>query len=150
MARKLNEGLKERQESLRQETCEAIENAIIELMEEGFEVSTKLLMERTGLSRPVFGKEHALKILKKYRVCRFKDLKMVSKDNDKNYIVDLEKQVRSLTRECDKANEMLSSAIKRNTKLELEVADLKETNEILRGQLKTYYEKALSFGIDLE
>lgn len=75
-----------------------MEKAIIELKEEGFEVSTKLLMERTGFSGPVFGKVHELDILKKHGVCRYKKIKLVSKDSDKNYVVDLERQVKELVR----------------------------------------------------
>lgn len=150
MTRKLNEGLKERQEILRQETTKAIEEAIIRLKEEGFEVSTKILMERTGFSRPVFGKEHVLKVLKKHSVCRYKNIKTVSKDSDKNYVVDLERQVKELARKLEKTKNMLDSFIQRNIKLEIEVKDLKDTNELLRGQLKINYEKALAYGIDLE
>lgn len=150
MGKRLNDGLKKRQETLRQETIKAVEKAIVELKEEGFEVSTKLLMERTGFSRPVFGKAHVLEVLKKHGVCRYKNIKLVSKDSDKNYVVDLERQVKDLARELEKIKKTLDSVIKRNIKLELEVQDFKETNELLRGQLKINYEKALAHGIDLE
>lgn len=150
MVRRLNDGLKERQETLRQETIKIVEKAITELKEEGFEVSTKLLMESTGLSRPVFGKAHVLEVLKKHCVCRYKNIKKVSKDSEKNYIIDLERQVKELAREVEKIKKTLDSAIKRNIKLEVEVQDLKDTNSLLRGQLKINYEKALAHGIDLE
>lgn len=150
MSKQLNSSLKKRQEELRNETCRIIENAIKELQEEGFVINTKLLMERTGFSRPVFGKKHVLEVLKKYSVCRYKNIKMISKDNSINYINDLEKRVQKLIKERDKAKEMLVKMVRINSKLELDIQDIKESNEILRGNLKTYYEKAMSFGIDLE
>lgn len=150
MGRKLNEGLKKKQETIKQETVQSVEKAIIELKEEGFEISTKLLMERTGFSRTLFGKEHVLNMLKKYEVCRYKNIKKVSKDSDKNYTIDLERQVKDLSRELEKIKKTLDSATRRNIKLEVEVRDLKDTNELLRGQLKLNYEKALEHGIDLE
>lgn len=148
--KELNEALRKRQEILREKTNEKVENAIKELLEEGFEVSTKLLMERTGLSRPVFGKEHVLEILKRYRVCRYKEVKKVSKNSDKNYVIDLERQVRELDRELRKAKQLIDKYSKRNIKLELEIHDLKETNELLRGELKSNYEKALAHGVNLD
>lgn len=148
--KKLNDGLRKRQEFLREKTNEKVEKAIKELLEEGFEVSTKLLMERTGLSRPVFGKEHVLEILKRYRVCRYKEIKKVSKNSDKNYASDLERQVRELSRDLSKARELIDKYNKRNIRLELEIHDLKETNELLRGELKLNYEKALAHGVNLD
>lgn len=150
MKKGTNEGLKSKQEKYRQETISKVEKAIKELKEEGFEVSTKLLIERTGLSATVLGKKHVLKVLEKHAVCRFKNIKQVPKDSEKNYIVDLERQVKELERELKKTKEILNSAIKRNIKLEVEIKDLKDTNELLRGQLKLNYEKALARGIDLE
>lgn len=148
--KELNDGLKKRQELLREKTNEKVEKAIKELLEEGFEVSTKLLIERTGLSRPVFGKKHVLEILKRYRVCRYKEIKKVSKNSDKNYVSDLERQIRELDRELKKAKEIIDKCRKKNIKLELEIHDLKETNELLRGELKSNYEKALAHGVNLD
>ena len=148
--KKLNKGLQERQEVLRQKTIKSVEEAIKDLKEEGFEVSTKLLIERTGLSRPVFSKVHVLEVLKKHSVCRYKNIKQVSQDSDKSYVKALEKQVNELSRELEKAQKNLDLFVKRNVKLELEVQDLKDTNELLRGQLKLNYDKALLHGVDLE
>lgn len=150
MSRILNDGLKERQELLRNETVSAVEKAIVNLMNEGYEISVKLLMEKTGYSRPVFSKPHVLEILKKYGVCRFKNIKRVSANSDKNYVVELEKNVIKLTKELDKTKNTLESALRRNIKQEIEIQDIKETNELLRGQLKLYYEKALIYGVELE
>lgn len=55
-----------------------------------------------------------------------------------------------MSRELEKAQKNLDLFIKRNVKLELEVQDLKDTNELLRGQLKLNYDKALLHGVDLE
>lgn len=150
MEKKLNDGLKSRQEMIKNKTVKAVEEAIVDLMEEGAVVSTKLLMERTGFSRPVFGKTHVLEVLKKYGVCRYRNIKNISKESDKNYVVDLERQIKELIRELDKSRKTLDSAIKRNIKLEVEIKDLKDTNELLRGQLLLNYEKALEHGLDFE
>lgn len=148
--KELNEALRKRQEILREKTNEKVENAIKELLEEGFEVNTKLLMERTGLSRPVFGKEHVLETLKRYKVCRYKEIKKVSQNSDKNYVIDLERQIRELNRELSRARQLIDKYSKRNIKLELERQDLKETNELLRGELKSNYEKSLAHGVNLD
>lgn len=150
MARKLNDSLKERQKMLREHTAKVVEEAIIELQEEGYEVSTKLLIERTGLSRPVFGKEHVLNILKKHSVCRYKNIKVISNNSEKSYVKDLEKQVAHLKRELEKVQKKLTQNIDKNVKLEIQIAELKDTNEILRGKIKDNYEKAYAFGLELE
>lgn len=147
---KLNKGLQNRQEELRQKTAKSVEEAIKSLKEEGFEISVKLLMERTGLSRPVFSKVHVLEVLKKHGVCRYKNIKQVSQDNDKSYIKGLESQVNELSKELEKTQKNLDSSIKRNIRLQLEAQDFKDTNELLRGQLKLNYDKALLYGVNLE
>lgn len=150
MKRKLNDGLKERQEILRNKTVNSVEKAILNLRSEGYEINVKLLMERTGYSRPVFSKPHVLEMLKKYGVCRFKNIKGVPNNCGKNYLEDLEKHVNQLVKELEKTNKSLELALKRNIKQELEIKDIKDTNELLRGQLKMYYEKALAHGVDLD
>lgn len=150
MSRKLNDGLKDRHEILREHTAKLVESAIVELQEDGYEVSTKLLIERTGLSRPVFGKEHVLKILKKHSVCRYKNIKVIPNSSEKNYVKDLEKQIAYLKRELDKVQKKLTLNIDKNVKLEIQIVELKDTNEILRGKIKDNYEKAYAFGLNLE
>lgn len=150
MQKKLNDGLKDRQEMIRANTAKLVERAIIELQEDGYEVSTKLLIDKTGLSRPVFGKEHVLKILKKHSVCRYKNIKKIPESSEKSYIKDLEKQISHLKRELEKVQKKLTLNIDKNVKLEVQIAELKDTNEILRGKIKDNYEKAYAFGLNLE
>ncbi|WP_195250918.1 DUF6262 family protein [Romboutsia sp. 1001713B170207_170306_H8] len=150
MKKGLNSGLKEKQENERKETASKVDEAIKDLKEMGFEVSTKLLIERTGLSRPVFGKPHVLEVLKKHKVCRYKEIKTVSTKNTKNYIDELELKNKKLYIELNKLKKELANSMRIRSNLELKIDDLEDTNKLLRGQLNKYYEVGLAHGVNFE
>lgn len=150
MKRELNSKLREKQEKEREESKAKVLIAIEELKNEGFEVSTKLLIERTGLSRSTFSKDHIIDVLRQEKVCRFKN-GMILKDKDsKQYLLEVEKRIRELEVENQKLKKDLNVQINKNLKLEIEIAEKQEQCEVLRGQLMVLYQKASNRGIDLE
>lgn len=60
----LPEGLKQKQENQKQKTSKLVQKAIDDLKAEGFMISIKSIVERTGLSRSVFNKPHIMETLK--------------------------------------------------------------------------------------
>lgn len=150
MKKELNSKLKEKQEKEREESKAKVLRAIEELKNEGFEVSTKLLIERTGLSRSTFSKSHIIDVLRQEKVCRFKN-SMTLKDKDSNqYLLEVEKRIRELEVENQKLKKDLNLQINKNLKLEFEIAEKQEQCEVLRGQLMVLYQKASNRGIELE
>ena len=63
MNNKIPKELAERQKQQRQNTANTVRKAIEDLSSEGHKITIKLLMEYTGLSRSVFGKEHVKDVL---------------------------------------------------------------------------------------
>ena len=63
MKRTIPESLVHRQEKIRQETLEAVTQAILALESQGYNIKIKDLVSVTGLSRSVFAKPHVRKVL---------------------------------------------------------------------------------------
>lgn len=136
--RKLNDSLKKRQERLRKETIKKVESAIKELQQEGFIVSIKLLIERTGLSRSTLNKPHVLEVLKKYKVCRYRNKKIVSYSREKEIeqiLKELEKRNYDHQRQIEKLTVQLENKEEKIKRLENELNDRKKECELLRGKL---------------
>jgi len=133
----------------RVETQTIVEKAINDLKAEGFLVTTKLLIERTGLSRSTFSKDHVLEVLKRNKVCRFKNTKTVNDMDAKNYILRMEKENEKLKHEINKIQSDLDTQIRKNLKLEKIIAEKEDECKTLRGELMALYQRANNRGIDL-
>ena len=149
MKKKLNEKLKERHEELRKDTIEKISNAISDLDDEGYEITTKLLMERTGLSRSVFSKSHVVELLKEKQVGRFKNTKKLQGEDLLQVNLGLQKDIKKYEIEILKLKNDLDKEIQKNMKLELKLGEQEEEILTLRGQLMNIYRKASIKGVDL-
>lgn len=150
MRRQLNKGLRKVQEDKRSDTINKVKLAINELKSEGYEVSTKLLIERTGLSRSTFSKTHIIEILREQKVCRFKNTKSALDFESKDYLINLERKLRQLEVENIKLKKELELQVNKNFKLERQIAETQEQCATLRGQLLVLYQKASDRGVDLE
>lgn len=120
---KVPQGLKDKQELVRQATVHAVLTAIHELQAQGYAVKIKDLMEYTGLSRSTFGKTHVRELLMR---CGIVERKPAATEESNN--------IPTLS-----ASKRLKSEIKikneRIAKLNAENADLKHECELLRGRL---------------
>ncbi len=150
MKKGLNIKLREKQELDRKETIKKVLKAIEELRGEGYEIATKLLIERTSLSRSTFSKTHVIEVLREQRVCRFKDIKTVTDMESKEYLLYIQKKLREYEIENRNLKKELNVQINKNFKLEKEIAERQEQCETLRGQLMVLYQKASNRGVDLE
>ncbi len=150
MGNKLNEGLRKKQELIRQETLSKVEKAIDDLENEGYEVTTKLLIERTGLARSTLNKPHVLELLKKRRVCRYKDVKKLSDEDLIEVNVNLQKEIKKLEKTNIKLKTELDKEINKNMNLQIEIAKKEEEIQTLRGQLMDLYRKASIKGINID
>lgn len=119
MNNKIPKELAERQEQQRQNTVNIVRRAIEDLSAEGHKITIKLLMEYTGLSRSVFGKNHVKTVLREYSISEKK------KDNRCIQITDKEERLKTIIKE---QNERIID-------LENENRKLKEECELLRGSL---------------
>lgn len=68
MKRTIPESLVHRQEKIRQETLEAVMQAILALESQGYNIKIKDLVSVTGLSRSVFAKPHIREVLVEYGI----------------------------------------------------------------------------------
>lgn len=117
MNNKIPKELAERQKQQRQNTANTVRKAIEDLSSEGHKITIKLLMEYTGLSRSVFGKEHVKEVLIEHSIYNSKSENICTQKIN--------------------AKERLQLTIKRQneriTELKNENLKLKEECELLRG-----------------
>lgn len=120
---KVPQGLKDKQEIVRQSTSHAVLTAIHELQAQGYAVRIKDLMEYTGLSRSTFGKNHVRELLVR---CGIVDSKMaVTEKADAHTPLSTTKRLRAELKRKDE----------RIAKLRAENSKLKQECELLRGRL---------------
>lgn len=149
--RKLPENLINRQNEIRQETLNKIQNAIDEIKAEGGLVTTKKLIERTGLSRSTFSKNHVKELLRMNRVCQFRDRQVIIEDkcsiktieNLQNELDKAYKKITKLTQELEKEKEKFS-------KLKFDYNDLHENYQLLLGKWHVLLKKAKIRGINID
>lgn len=123
MNNKIPRELKEKQELQRQKTINAVLRAIERLKAEGFDIRIKDLVEYTGLSRSVFGKNHIRKVLMdKGIVASIADVVIDDKPSGK---LSKEQRLRLKLKEKDEQIKRISA----------ENIDLKSECELLRGRL---------------
>lgn len=150
MRKKLNDGLRQKQEELRQETLEKVEEAIDDLQNEGYEITTKLLLERTGLSRSTFSKPHVVQLLKEKRVGRFKSVKKLPDEDLIQVNANLQKEIKKLENENMKLKTELDKEIQKNVKMQVGMAEKEDEIQTLRGQLMNLYRRASLKGVSLD
>jgi len=119
---KIPRALKEKQELTRQQTINSVIKAIHELLDQGYVIKIKSLMEYTGLSRSTFGKSHVREVLERYDVV---EKKIETEAEDVMVTESIEKRLR-IKIECK------DRSIK---KLIRENKELKQECELLRGRL---------------
>ena len=144
---KKNDGSKAVYAKRRAQTAAKIQDAIDSIQEDGAVVTKKKLQELTGLSSGSFSQPYILEILKKNKVCQFKNIdtkksrdKGVSlkKDYD-NLIIEnnrLKSKIQDYEIECDKEK-------KKYNELYESYKDLEYQHQLLRGkyqQLREFLE----------
>lgn len=124
--RNISANLKELQNTKRQETLEKIQNAINEIQEDDDIVTKKKLLELTSLSSATFSKPHVLELLKRNKVCQFRETVKIEKSNKTSEVEQLQKIIMNL----EKKNTLLLSKLQdKDIKIDL----LKEKNEKLES-----------------
>jgi len=118
--KKLPQSLQNKQESDRRATSSKVEDAIIELKSQGYNIRIKDLMFVTGLSRSVFAKPHIRRILVEYAITEPSDIDSSSKKSDKKQ---------------PDINRILAEKNGYIERLLFENEQLRKECEILRGQI---------------
>lgn len=139
--------MKEKQESLRQKTLEKVEEAINDLQKEAYEITTKLLLERTGSSRSTFSNPHLVQLLKEKRVDRFKGIKKLSDEDLIHVNANLQKEIKKLENENMKLKTELDKEIQKNIKMQVGMAEKEDEIQTLRGQLINLYRRRVLKGL---
>lgn len=144
--RKLPDEIKIYQENSKNETITKVQNAINELQSEGFIVTRKLLLERTGLSNSVLSKNHIKEVLKNNKVCQYAIKRKFISKNESDVLLELNKANKKIEQLEKKVKDLENKLAKEKVKYH----EVKDTNEILRGELFLLKEKASLKGLDLD
>ncbi len=149
--RDIPEELRKKQDAARQSTLDRIQSAINELNDEGYLITTKLLIERTGLARSTFSKPHVQELLKFSKIGKYKDTKTIEKSNDnpQNTILRLENDLIKSKKTTEKLQQELSRKNNRISRLEEKLNDTTEECQLLRGQFHLLMQKAKLLGFEL-
>ena len=144
--------LNEMQLAKRNETLEKIQSCIDEIKEFNGVVTKKKLIEMTGYSASTFSKEHVKELLKKNKVCQFKDVDKIVDPNkrSKKAIQQLEDLNMKLNKKVVKLESELLKKDERIYVLENQLEDLKRKYSLILGKNHTLSRKAELKGIDLE
>ena len=141
----ISEALRKKQDKIRQNTVTIVNKAINELRNEGYLISIKLLVERTGLSRSVFRKEHIRQILKDCKIGMYAERKTLFHNTDQPYV-----HMKNIRKELERANNKIERLQVELNDKKILISDLKssleEKNnecELLRGEIFMLHKKAL-------
>lgn len=144
--RELPNEIRDFQEKSKTATIDKVQTAITDLQAEGFIVTRKLLLERTGLSNSVLSKQHIKDVLKDNRVCQYAVKKKIKTESDKDILVELN----NANKKIESLEEKVKDLESKLNKEKVEYYKMKEANEILRGELHLLKQKAKLKGIVLE
>lgn len=148
--RKLPENLINKQNQTKKNTLDKIQNAIDEIKAEGALVSTKKLIERTGLARSTFSKIHVKELLKENRVCQFKDRQVIAEEKyGAKAIETLQSELDKAYKKINKLTQELEKEKSKVTKLKFDNNQLNENYQLLLGKWHVLLKKAKIKGIDI-
>jgi len=146
------EALKERQRETRKKTMAEVNKAINELSSEGYLISMKHLVERTGLSRSVFRKKHVMEILKERKIGMYAVRKTICDNTNQSAVQfkNIQKQLEKSNNKIYKLQSELCSKQLQIISLQKAVSEKNDECELLRGDIFMLYKKATVKGIDLQ
>ncbi|MCC5909498.1 MAG: hypothetical protein JJT76_03555 [Clostridiaceae bacterium] len=153
--RKLPKSLMEKQEKQRLESINKVQQAIDELKSLGYDnIKTGMLIERTGLSRATFSKPHIIEVLKDNKIGRFKDAKVIKRENhEKNYrnmVIMIENELQKSHNKARNLQKDLDAKKLRIETLEVALEKEKIKNQKLIGEMQILYKKLKIFGLGTE
>ena len=146
------EGLKKKQENQKQKTSKLVQKAIDDLKAEGFQISIKSIVERTGLSRSVFNKPHIMETLKNNGIGVFsKPLNIEDRTKtDGKDSFNWEKEYYKISAKFERIQQNNNDKDITILKLRNELVEKKDECEILRGKLHVIMQKCRIKGLKIE
>ncbi|MEW9938132.1 DUF6262 family protein [Clostridium butyricum] len=144
--RELPNEIRDFQEKSKTTTIDKVQTAINDLQAEGFIVTRKLLLERTGLSNSVLSKPHIKDVLKENRVCQYAVKRKIKAEGNADILLELNKS----NKKIESLEEKVKDLENKLNKEKVAYYEMKEDNEILRGKLHLLKQKAKLKGIVLE
>ncbi|MFQ7075988.1 MAG: DUF6262 family protein [Clostridia bacterium] len=154
MSRSIPEKLKKKQEDQKKETVKKIEEAIQMLKDLGYgSITIANLMQETDLARSTFSKPHVQAVLKKHKIGKYKEVKILVREQEekytREYAMSLERQLINANIKINKLESELASA---NNKLKQEqlkyvATDLK--NKELADKFQRMYDRVIAAGVEV-
>lgn len=144
--RELPNEIRDFQKKSKTTTINKVQTAIDELQAQGFIVTRKQLLERTGLSNSVLSKPHIKEVLKENKVCQYSIKRKVNITNDNDILLELSKA----NKKIGKLEAKIKDLENKLNKEKVEYYKTKESNEILRGELHILKQKAKLRGLVLD
>lgn len=147
--------LVERQEQAREDSKQKVTDAIETLKAIGYEnISISMLVKETGLSRSIFSKPHIEEVLKKFKVGKFRENKVIVEAmqiaNQKQLCEELEKKLANANNKIQKLESLLQTRTNELNKAKIEIAQSKQQLEITVGNFQALYDKLIAMGIEIK
>ena len=146
--REIPDSLKKLQDEKRSQTLFKIQEVIDELKNDSAEVTKKKLIEMTGYSASSFSKQHVKDLLKRNKVCQYKE-KLKVKPIKEDVSVRYEKSLEKANSEISRLKAVIVSKDIKINELEMSQKELQDKYEILLGQLHQITKKAHLKGIEV-
>ena len=147
--RSLPNALAEKHKKQREQTRETVQQAILSLKEEGRTVTTKNLVEITGLSRATFSKPHVDEILRMNKVCKYKEAGGVITKADKTPH-ELRLEIQFLENKIERLIKKNEELLNEKNSMKLKYLEQKDRNEKLLGEIQAISTKCSMNNIRLE
>lgn len=147
--RNIPNSLAEKHEKQREKTKELVQQAILNLKDEGRTVNMKNLVEYTGLSRSTFSKPHVDEVLRLNRVCKYEiKNEVLAKTNKTSH--ELKIDIQLLESKVEKLTKKIKELEIEKNSLKLKHYEEKDRNEKLLGEIQAISIKCRMNNIRLE
>lgn len=150
MPRNLNEGCKKYHTDTKNNTDNLVQEAINKLREEGAIITGAALAEITGLAQSTFYTKHVEAVLKKNKVCKFKDRVVIAAEkNNEQLIEELSKKLEKTNKLVTKLTQEMEKQKQKYFKLQADHIQENEDYQLLLGKWHTLIKKAKIAGINI-
>lgn len=147
--RDIPDALKDKQEEIKLQTINKVQEAIDDIKQDGGIVTRSLLVEKTGLSNSTFSKAHIKNVLKINGVCQFASKKKILKNTKEDSIQNLYKEIEKLKRENNKLKSMLQDKDIRINTYKQDYIELSDDYAMILNKLHLIMKKVDEYNLDI-
>ena len=155
ISKKPSDNMKQMYSEKRNATLNKIQEAINDIKEDNRIVTKTELMKLTGISSGTFSKDHVKELLKENKVCQYREVKTISKQEQRTKIEEetylaLKKENQKLLSKLQDYRNALDLNKKKHQKLLLDYDSLNTEHKLLKGKNQQLMEYLDALGTNLE